>query len=212
MFIDFLFKIDNLFYILPFILAFVLSLIITPIIKSLAWRFNILDRPSKERKIHKKETALMGGLVIFISLFFTLFLFKDQFLSGDLSSRHLLGFFIGALFLMIGGVLDDKYNLSPLKQIIFPILAILSVIIGGVEITKLSNPGGGIISLELIPFLSEILIFFWLLGMMYTTKLLDGVDGLVSGVGLIASFIIFLFTLSSSYFQPDIALAAIIFS
>jgi len=46
--------------------------------------------------------------------------------------------------------------------------------------------------------------------MMYTTKLLDGVDGLVSGVSLIGFVIIFLFTLTSKYYQPDIALASAI--
>jgi predicted adenine nucleotide alpha hydrolase (AANH) superfamily ATPase len=46
------------------------------------------------------------------------------------------------------------------------------------------------------------------MGMMYTTKLLDGVDGLVSGVSLIGVSIIFLFTLTSRYYQPDIAFAS----
>jgi len=48
--------------------------------------------------------------------------------------------------------------------------------------------------------------------MMYTTKLLDGVDGLVSGLGLIGAVVIFLFTSSTQYFQPDIAMAAWIFA
>ena len=47
--------------------------------------------------------------------------------------------------------------------------------------------------------------------MMYTTKLLDGVDGLVSGLGVIGGFVIFLFTATTNYFQPDIALASAIF-
>jgi UDP-N-acetylmuramyl pentapeptide phosphotransferase/UDP-N-acetylglucosamine-1-phosphate transferase len=47
---------------------------------------------------------------------------------------------------------------------------------------------------------------------MYTTKLLDGVDGLVSGLGLIGSLVIFLFTSTTQYSQPDIAVAALIFS
>ncbi|MDA3802440.1 MAG: epoxyqueuosine reductase QueH [Patescibacteria group bacterium] len=215
LFVEFL-KSENIFYIIPFGLAFLLSIVFTLAIKKIAWRFNILDKPDKgkegERKIHSKSTPLLGGSAIFISFFTILFIFSNRFLSSNLNIYHLLGFFAGALFLIIGGFLDDRYNLSPLKQFIFPILAIVSIILGGVEIEKVSNPMGGIININIIPFISEIIIFAWLLGMMYTTKLLDGVDGLVSGVGLIASFIIFLFTLSTTYFQPDISLAAIIFS
>ena len=48
--------------------------------------------------------------------------------------------------------------------------------------------------------------------MMYTTKLLDGVDGLVSGVSAIGAFVIFLFTMTAKYYQPDIGLAALILS
>ncbi len=206
-------------YFIPFLLSFILSLIATYFVKKIAWRFSFLDNPDrdakndneKSRKIHTKTTALLGGSAIFISFFTILFLFSDKFLLGDLNIRHLLGFFIGALFIIIGGALDDKYNLSPGKQIIFPILAVLSVVLGGVEISRLSNPFGGVIDLSVFFWISPILIFVWLMGMMYTTKLLDGVDGLVSGIGLIASLIIFLFTLSPGYFQPDIALAAIIF-
>jgi len=61
-------------------------------------------------------------------------------------------------------------------------------------------------------FLSEAFTFTWLLLMMYTTKLLDGVDGLVSGLAVIGGLVIFLFTATTKYFQPDIALASLIFS
>ena len=111
---------------------------------------------------------------------------------------------------MIGGFLDDKYSLPAKKQIIFPLLAILVVILGGVEIEKITNPFGGYLNFQEIFWLSPLLILVWLLGMMYTTKLLDGVDGLVTGIGAIGSFIIFLFTLTTQYYQPDIALAALI--
>jgi len=45
---------------------------------------------------------------------------------------------------------------------------------------------------------------------MYTTKLLDGIDGLVTGVSAIGGLVIFLFTITTKYYQPDIGLAALI--
>ncbi|MFA6513813.1 MAG: epoxyqueuosine reductase QueH [Patescibacteria group bacterium] len=196
-------------YIYPFLASFLLSVILTIGIKKIAVYFNIVDKPG-ERKIHNQAIPLLGGIAIFISFFAVLFFFSERFLAGDLEWRHLLGFFIGALIIIIGGALDDKYNLAPTKQIIFPLLAIIAVIIGGVEIDKITNPLGGFIYLKDWLLISPILIAVWLLGMMYTTKLLDGVDGLVSGVGAIGALVIFLFTLTTKYYQPDIALGALI--
>ena len=203
-----------MFYFLLFIVALVSTALATVLLIRLAKHFKILDHPDDKngRKIHTQATPLLGGLSIFLVYFSLLFIFSDRFLSGDLSMAHLLGFFFGALVLMIGGFLDDKYNLRPSKQIIFPILAIAFVILGGIEIARISNPWGEVIELSSYIWISPLLISIWLLGMMYTTKLLDGIDGLVSGIGVIASFIIFLFTMSPGYFQPDIAFASILFS
>lgn len=197
--------------ILYFAISFSLSLAISYFWRKLAFSWRLLDYPGK-RKIHKKPIPLAGGWAIFLAFFFTLILVHNLLISGDLNYNHWLGFLGGALIIMIGGTLDDFFNLKAKWQIVFPLLAIVLLLLGGVEISHLSSPFGGIISLENLAFLSVILIFFWLLGMMYTTKLLDGVDGLVTGLGAIGAFIIFLFTSLTAYFQPDIAVAALIFS
>lgn len=197
-------------FFVAFSLALILSLIITPLIKKVAFRYQIVDQPDFCRKIHQRPMPLLGGVAIFIVFFGVIFLFSKQLTLGNLELSHWLGFFVGALLLIIGGTLDDKYNLGPKKQIIFPLLAIISVLVGGVEISKLSNPLGGYFDLTIIAWLSPIFIFIWLLGMMYTTKLLDGVDGLVGGVSTIGAVIIFLFTLTTKYYQPDIAFAALV--
>ncbi|MDD4271402.1 MAG: MraY family glycosyltransferase, partial [Patescibacteria group bacterium] len=195
------------FYLQIFIITFLLSAGLTFLVMKLAVRLNITDKPDKGRKIHARETPLLGGLAIFASFFIILYFVHDKLLTGQLEPRHWLGFFIGAGFLMIGGYLDDKYNLKPVYQIIWPILAIICVIAGGVQIEKITNPFGGFIYLGAA---SAILIALWLLGMMYTTKLLDGLDGLVSGMTAIGALVIFLFTMSEKYYQPDIGLAALI--
>ncbi|MBU0722116.1 undecaprenyl/decaprenyl-phosphate alpha-N-acetylglucosaminyl 1-phosphate transferase [Patescibacteria group bacterium] len=198
-----------LFFIQIFIITLLLAIVLTFLVIKIAKILNIVDKPDQERKIHKKETPLLGGLAIFLTFFIILYFFQDKLLAGNLEIKHWLGFFIGGIWLMIGGFLDDKYNFKPSYQIIFPFLAIISVICGGVEIEKITNPFGGIINLG---YLSSILIALWLLGMIYTTKLLDGLDGLVSGVIAIGALIIFLFTITTKYYQPDISLAALILS
>lgn len=185
-----------------------LSIVFTLILIKIAFKYGIIDAPDKDRKFHPKSTPLLGGVAIFLSFFIILYFFKDYLTSGNLNNRHWLGFFIGSLFLMIGGFLDDKFKLSPSLQIIFPLLASLSVVFGGVEIEKITNPLGGYFFLSAPA--SATIIILWLLGMTYTTKLLDGLDGLVTGVSAIGSLIIFLFTISTKYYQPDIGLAALV--
>ena len=203
-----------MFYLAIYFLALLLTALLTLLVKKIAFHFKVVDEPDTSlvvgRKIHKQTTPLLGGLAIFFAYFILLFFFSSHFLSGTLHWSHLWGVFIGALIICIGGGLDDKYNLKPAQQIIFPLLAIIAVIAGGVEISKITNPFGGVIDLRLLFLVSPLLIGLWLLGMMYTTKLLDGVDGLVSGISAIGGFIIFLFTLTTRYYQPDIAFAAIL--
>jgi len=184
----------------------------------------VVDEPDNDRKFHKNPIPLLGGIAIFFSFFLILYFTRSELLAGNLEPRHWIGFFIGGCLLMIGGFLDDKYKLSPGKQFIFPLLATMAVVAGGVEIAKISNPLGGHLMLNSlkIPVLyfsdawhyfmvvSDLFIVFWLLGMMYTTKLLDGLDGLVSGITAIGSLIIFLFTMTTKYYQPDIGLAALV--
>ncbi|HAM87930.1 MAG: UDP-GlcNAc:undecaprenyl-P GlcNAc 1-P transferase TagO [Candidatus Falkowbacteria bacterium GW2011_GWC2_38_22] len=215
-----------MFYLYIFTATFALSILCTLVIKKLAWRLRILDEPKGDRKLHAKPTPLLGGVAIFFAFFVCLFFVRDLLLAGDLEAMHWIGFFAGGLFLMIGGYLDDRHNLSPGRQLIFPVLAVLSVVIGGVEIEKITNPFGGFFYLDkyqiqlftLFGFkftfiiISDIVVSVWLLGMMYTTKLLDGVDGLVSGVTGVGALITFLFTMTTKYFQPDIGLAALILS
>lgn len=214
----------NLNYLIIFALTLALSFGLTFLIRILALRLNIVDLPDQERKLHKEKTPFLGGVAIYLAFFMMAFFLRNYLLAGNLEIRHWLGVFVGASFLILGGILDDKYNLAPRYQLIFPVLASLCVIAGGVEIAKITNPFGGILNLNdlRIPIVyfsgtwhyfvivSDLLIFLWLMGMMYTTKLLDGVDGLVSGVTGIGALVVFLFTMSDKYYQPDIGMAALI--
>lgn len=189
--------------------AFLATIILTLLVRRLAWRFDIVDKAAgQERKIHRGAIPLLGGLAIFISYFLFLLVFNNYFRHGELGWSQLLGFLAGAILIMIGGFLDDRYNLPPRAQVVFPILAALAAIAGGIGIAKISSPFGGIIDLGATAWVGPLLVFFWLLGLMYTTKLLDGVDGLVSGLSVIGGLVIFLFTLTTRYYQPNIAFAA----
>ena len=212
--------------ILAFALALLFSIIITRILISVARKFNILDDPKKDptRKKQPKPVPLLGGLSIFLSFNIVVLIYSNFLTEGYLLPKHLWGVFLGGLVLMIGGIIDDKYNLKPKGQVLFPLISALVIIISGIGIEYITNPLGGQFNLDSIKFtlfqfnslpyqiilIADLFTFLWLVGMMYTTKLLDGLDGLVSGVTTIGAFIIFFLSLSQDVYQPETATLAII--
>lgn len=213
-------------YITIFLLSASLTAVFTLVVEKTARKWGIMDHPSPGRKIHRRPIPLLGGVAVFLAFFAILFFVREELVVGKLQYHHWAGFFLGALFLIVGGFLDDKYDLKPSQQVIWPILAILAVIGGGVGITKISNPLDGVVHLDQLQIpvfkgetyvyyftvLTDIFTLLWLMAMMYTTKLLDGVDGLVTGISAIGGFIIFLFTTTTEYYQPDIAIASLVFA
>jgi UDP-GlcNAc:undecaprenyl-phosphate GlcNAc-1-phosphate transferase len=214
-------------FIIALILSFAVTWVVTWLVKKMAVHFNIIDYPNEPRKIHKKPTPLLGGVAIFVGFFIVLGILTfatPYILDTSLKLKHLIGLFVGGLILMIGGALDDKWNLKPSRQIIFPILAAIAVIASGIGVRQITNPFGGVINLvELekvlfwwrgvgyrITLPADLFTFIWLLGMIYTTKFLDGLDGLVSGITAIGALMIFFLTTMTKWFQPEVGMISII--
>lgn len=206
-----------------FFASFFLSLLLTPLIATIMRRLGVVDRPTQKRKIHKKNIPLGGGLAIFIAFFSVLFwaLFQGKDIGFDITSERIFGIFLGSLVLFLGGFLDDKYNFSPWKQICFPILASLIALSFGIGLESIGNPSGGILHLDVLKIsfigfgnflvLADTLVFFWLMGMMFTSKLLDGMDGLSTGIVSIGALVVFFLSRQPQWFQPEVSLFAVIF-
>ena len=193
--------------------AFLLSGMLTPAFARLALNFGIVDVPKGDRKIHDRVIPFLGGVSVFLAFAIptlAVLFATDHLTAGEIDPKHFIGFFIGALILLLGGVLDDKFDLPPRLSILFPLLAALSVVVFGVGVEKITSPLGGAIVLG--SGVSIVITFVWLLGMTYTTKLLDGLDGLATGITLVAAAMIALLALSKDYLQPDVALLALIFA
>ena len=206
-----------------FLLALILSLSLMPAVKWLAGRWGILDIPDNSRKLHQKPTPLLGGLAIYISFLITLLIYlqfgQPNFIIVPV--RFFAGIILGGLVLIIGGILDDKFVLPPKLLWLFPAVASLIIVWSGigVGITELSNPFGSPIfigyhfSLLTTHYsLPTFLVWLWLMGMIFTTKLLDGLDGLCGGVALIGGLTMFALSLGAKINQPVTASLAIIFA
>lgn len=214
-------------YFFVLVVSALVTWLITPVVRKMAARLRVLDVPNAARKVHALPIPLLGGMAIFAGLMVVLWyvaLTTPLLLNNSIKFKHLVGFTLGGLVLMIGGYLDDRYRLKPSRQILFPILAAFIVIASGIGVRMITNPLGGTISLVFwekvlfwfqgvgyrITLPADILTFLWLMGMMYTTKLLDGLDGLVTGLTSIGGIMVLLFTTMTLWYQPEVGMLAAI--
>lgn len=199
------------------ILAFMLAVLLTPLVRKLAFKVNAVDVPRPPRNLHSYPVAKLGGLAVFVSVALSVLLYV---MYGNIDPlivpfKFIWATLIGGVVLMIGGFLDDRYDLPPYILWIFPAAASLIVVLSGIGIgiKFISNPFGAPISLDFLILglpASGVFIFLWMMGMIFTTKFLDGLDGLVAGIGLIAGLTLFALSLTPSVNQPITASFAII--
>lgn len=192
-------------------LSFILSCGLTALARRAARRAGIVDVPDSPRKVHGQPTPLLGGLAIYLAFTAVAWLLAATphgILGKDVSPRALLALSLAGASIMIGGYLDDRYHLRPACQLASPAVAILLTLAGGVRVQAVTNPlGGGLLHLGAAA--AAVLTVLWLLGMMYTTKLLDGLDGLATGIGAIGSLIVFGLTQFTPFYQPSVGLLAL---
>lgn len=204
-------------------ITFGISVVATLFIQVFAHFFDIVDVPGGRKK-HHQPTPLLGGAGVIVAFIIGCILMWPFLTKGYLLPKHLIGLFIASGVILIGGVLDDKYNLSPLKQIAFPIVAALVVVASGIGVEYITNPFGGTFDLASIEWtvftynnlpysitvFADLLTLCWLMGTTYTTKFLDGLDGLVAGVTIIGAVIIAILSQQQDVFQPETAALALI--
>ncbi len=204
----------------PFFIAALLSCLLTPLVALLMKKMKVVDNPrASERKIHHGLMPLGGGLAIYLTFFGIVGIGLTTGLLSlpTIPLLNLGAVLAGATVLMFGGWLDDAYQLRPRYQIIFPLLA--SAILVGINFGPelITNPLGGTINLThffsvsgTILNIANLVLFAWLMGMMFTTKFLDGLDGLVSGMTVIAGLVIFFLTQQALWYQPDVSFLALL--
>lgn len=201
-------------YVIPFVLASILSYLLTPFIRRLAIAHDIVDQPGG-RHIHTQPIAKFGGLAIFLVFWLLVVGFlvispsalgfvPDKLLGID---RNLVGVFLGAMILLITGVIDDIYGLSPAQKLFWQSIAAFMPVAFGIRIWWLSNPLGG--PNIMLGNWTYLLVPMWLVLMINVVNWLDGLDGLATGVSSIAALILFFLSLTPFVNQPATALLAI---
>ncbi|MGL4730194.1 MAG: MraY family glycosyltransferase [Clostridium sp.] len=169
----------NVFLLMVF--TAIVSAIATPIVKQIAIKVNAIDVPKDERRIHKKPIPRMGGIAIYVAFILGVILNRSRFSIDD------LGLILGATIIVIGGIIDDIKHLRAIYKLMIQILAAITLIVFGLRVNLITNPfsvGGEYINLGVI---GIPLTIIWVIGITNAFNLIDGLDGLAAGVGIISS-------------------------
>jgi len=185
-----------------FIFSFLLTLFLTPIIRKLSLKFNIVDTPTK-RKVHEVPIPRLGGIAMYLSFVATLLLRSSL-------DNTMQGIILGSFILFVLGTLDDickKGIPAPIKLIAQIFSAWVVVHFFDVRIEFITNP----FTRDLIFFdwLEQPLTIFWIVGIINAINLIDGLDGLAAGVGSIAAFTLFVVAILLGRFEVAILLLAL---
>lgn len=182
----------------PFLLAMLVSFILTPYIKKLAFAIGAIDKPDN-RKVHKKIMPRLGGLAIYLG-FMVAVLFSMEM------TKELIGILVGGTFIVIVGILDDKFSLPAKVKLLGQIFAAIILVAFGIEIEWVNNPFGGYWYME---YFSIPLTIFWVISFTNVVNLIDGLDGLAAGVSAIASITVILVAIQMGYYHVAILTAAL---
>lgn len=187
-----------------FLTAFFVSIMLTPFIRHVALRYNIVDQPGV-RKIHQQQIPRLGGLAIFIGFIFAL-LFVSK-LHGTILDKNIITVMLGGLAVIVLGVIDDVLGLkAPVKLFIELIIAV-AVVSAGVKIGFVYNPVTfKIINVGLV---GSVLSVALILILMNTINLIDGLDGLASGVTVISALSLFIISLFLGQHYSSVLLIAL---
>ncbi len=204
-----------------------LAAVLTPLVMFVARKWLAVDDPTiaPDRKRHTTTVPLLGGLAIIVSTWMTwaVLMLLHRVVGVDVPAKYIVGLTIAGGLIAIGGALDDRYHLTAKQQIWWVLAAVLVVTVSGIGVTFITNPFGGGLDLTTIQWTifrwhdlpyhltlwADLFTVVWLLGASYTTKILDGLDGLVSGLGVIGSLIVFLLTLRPEVNQSGVGLLAL---
>jgi UDP-GlcNAc:undecaprenyl-phosphate GlcNAc-1-phosphate transferase len=193
-----------------FAFTFIATLLLVPVVIKGANRFNLLDHPD-EHSVHKVSRPLCGGFAVALPIL-AVMLFRHLFMANTVAFPNFLVFIAGSCGILIAGFFDDKYHLSAGWKLMMQIVLAIFMFWGGFRITLLTNPWNDAISLGIISFPVTI---GWFLLLINSFNLIDGLDGLATGIAVIVSAILiiigyrfsnpYLFNLSLLLFAANLA-------
>ena len=161
--------------------AFLIALVLTPIVRDVFRAYNVVDRPGK-RKVHAYPIPRVGGIPIMVAYFVTIWMLPFPERPGPAANVWTILPAAGAIFLT--GLVDDFFNLSPRVKLAGQFAAAVLAWIYGIRLESLAG-------IPLPPWVGFPLEVMWLLFTTNALNLIDGLDGLCTGMGFFATLTFF---------------------
>ena len=152
----------------PPAVAFALAMALTPLVRTVARRLGFVAKPKTDRW-HKKPTAMLGGLSIWLAVIITYLLF----LPHNPQTWVIVTF---STFLFFVGLVDDVIHTKPYQKLIGQIIGAAAVVNYGLALPWTRSAS-----------VNVVITIFWLIGITNAINLLDNMDGLATGIAAIAS-------------------------
>lgn len=190
----------QLLYLLTFGMSLFISAILTPILRLVASKLNIIDHPHSDIKTHKTPTPYLGGLAIWSGWVISLLIIRlfTHFPTGTL--RNLRGIIIGSAMIVILGLVDDilPKGLEFKEKFLMQIMAVMALILFDIRLHFISPY-----------FIAVLFSLFWVIGISNAFNIIDVMDGLSSGLAFIASLSLLFIALPTEQIYVNFCAAAL---
>lgn len=175
------------------LMAFISTWIVYVVILTIALRYNIVDQPNA-RKLQRRPIPVLGGLTVFFGI--TVGIFGAIFIMGY---SDLLPMYAALVIMLVVGVSDDIYDLSPTLRFVIEIaVSLYFIYMCGFSL----NDFHGLWGFHKIPdWLAIPLTIVSVVGIINAMNLIDGVDGYSSGFSTLASILFSIIFLMSGYYS-----------
>ena len=177
----------SLILFLGFISAFIVVFLSTPSLIKVAKLKHLVDEPKEQRKMHGWSIPTIGGIVIFGSVIFSYALwFPEKYNHIPQMLTNFKALTACLIILFFVGIKDDIIGTAPAKKLIAHfIVGFILVIMADIRIDDMHGIFGIFQKLDL--WQSYLLSFFVYIVIINSINLIDGLDGLAAGIGLLAS-------------------------
>lgn len=179
--------------VLPFFTAFLLVLVATPALIKVAKLKHLVDEPGEARKLHRRSVPTLGGIMIFAGTIISYCLWFPSQSSWKLGNNYdpltalsEFKYVLASMFILFFlGLKDDIIGVSPSKKLlIHVIVGFILVYMADIRLTQF----WGLFTVDVLPYSVSLgLSLFIYIVIVNAINLIDGVDGLAAGTGLIAS-------------------------
>jgi UDP-GlcNAc:undecaprenyl-phosphate GlcNAc-1-phosphate transferase len=170
-----------------FAVTLLVGLLVTPRVVRFAKQRGLYDTPDDGRRVHRVPIPRLGGIAVFVATAVGL---TAVFLPGGLwpelageQRRFFVGLLLGGGIVFAGGLWDDLRGLSPRAKLVLQVVAALVVFHYGFRIDKLSV---GHLAEWQLGAVALPLTVFWIAGVTNAFNLIDGMDGLATGIAIVA--------------------------